>query len=131
MIKDNKNTIMEKDFLSKDVIKEMSYTKLLSVIVSGRKFKHDSYDHKKAMEEYINNNEFINMRKTIKSPRNFEMPVSLKIKYKIEKIGKLRRVHFNPQGKAYKFEIGAKYAKTYGIDDFGVNVFPCKLKSNY
>jgi len=103
---------------------QMGYDKLLSVIISGCKFKYYSYDHKQAMNEYRTNPEYEVVRKWIPNPNSYDMPNKLKDKYKTERIGKLRKIYFNPLGKAVKFKIGAKYAKTYSIKDFGVNVFP-------
>jgi hypothetical protein len=103
---------------------EKDYFKLMHIIISGCKFKYYSYDHKKALLEYNTSIKFTEVRKWIKNPQSYDMPEELKLKYRTERIGKLRRIHFAPNGKAYKFEIGARYAKRYGLDDFGVNVFP-------
>ena len=103
---------------------QMGYDALLGVVISGCKFKYFSYDHKKAIEEYRTSDDYMEVRKWISNPNSYEMPDKLKEKYKTERIGKLREIHFAPTGKAYKFKIGAKYAKTYGLEDFGVNVFP-------
>ena len=57
------------------------------------------------------------------------MPQALKDKYSVDRIGKLREVHFAPNGKAFRFKIGARYAKTFYIEDFGVKVFILKERS--
>jgi hypothetical protein len=109
---------------------ELEYIELMSIIISGCKFKYFSYDHKKAIEEYKLDDKFIDMRKHIPNPQSYDMPDELKEKYKVERIGKLRQINFSPDGKAYSFKIGAKYSKTYGLDDFGMNVFPMIEDSN-
>lgn len=102
----------------------MPYDVLLGIIVSGCKFKYYSYDHKKALQEYRTSDDYKEVRKWVPNPSCWEIPQKLKEKYRVEKIGKLREVHFDPTGKAYRFKIGARYAKTYRLKDFGVNVFP-------
>jgi len=102
----------------------MPYDALLGVVISGCKFKYFSYDHKKALEDYNTSDEFSEHRKHYKNPQSYDMPEELKEKYRTERIGKLREIHFAPTGKAWRFKIGAKYAKSFGLDDFGVNVFP-------
>jgi len=115
---------MKKDTKQQIDYTAMPYDALLGVIISGCKFKYFSYNHKKAIEEYRTSDDYKVVRKWIPNPNCHEMPDKLKEKYKTERIGKLREIHFAPTGKAYKFKIGAKYAKTYGLDDFGVKVFP-------
>lgn len=97
---------------------------LSGVVTSGCKFKYNSYDHKKAMEEYNSSKKYEEVRKWFKNPKSWDMPEELKDKYKVERIGKLRRIDFNPDGKPWRFYIGNKYAKSYRIEDFGVKVFP-------
>lgn len=97
---------------------------LLCVVVSGCKFKYMSYDHKKAMEEYNYSKEYEEVRKWVKNPKSWDMPQELKDKYKVERVGKLRRIDFNPDGEPWRFYIGNKYAKSYRVEDFGVEVFP-------
>lgn len=103
---------------------DKSYFKLLNTIISGCKFKYFSYDHKEALEEYKTSDEYKVIRKYIRNPNSHDMPDDLKEKYRTERVGKLRSVHFNPSGRAFRFKIGARYAKTYYIEDFGVSVFP-------
>ena len=110
--------------ISKEKIKAMSYKKLLSVIVSGCKFKYYSYDHKKALVEYRSSDKYIVDRKYYANPDSWDMPLALKEKYKVEKIGKLREITFSPNGKACRFRIGNKYYKSFYIEDFGLEVFP-------
>jgi hypothetical protein len=97
---------------------------LLCVVVSGCKFKYISYDHKKAMEEYNSSKEYEDVRKMVKNPKSWDVPEKLKNKYKVERVGKLRGIDFNPEGKPWRFYIGNKYAKSYRVEDFGVEVFP-------
>jgi len=74
----------------------MPYDVLLGVIISGCKFKYFSYDHKKALEEYNTSKAYEEVRKWIKNPDCYDMPKELKLKYRTERIGKLRRIHFAP-----------------------------------
>lgn len=103
---------------------QFTYDELMALIVSGCKYRYFSYNHKKAIEEYNTNKKFELDRKYFPNPNSCEIPKELKEKYMVEKIGRLRRVDFMPNGKAWRFYIGNKYAKTFKIEDFGVNVFP-------
>lgn len=104
--------------------KILSNNELLNILVSGCKFKYFSYDHKKALEEYNTNDEFSEDRIYFPNPDCWDMPNKLKEKFKVERIGKLRKIYFAPNGNIQKFEIGAKYAKTFTLNDIGVSVFP-------
>ena len=115
---------MKNKQLSISEIENMSYNELLKIIISGCKFKYLSYDHKKAVEEYRTSDKYKEDRKWLKHLNSWNMPKELKEKYKDEKIGKLRRIDFSPNGEAWRFYIGNKYAKSYRLEDFGVNVFP-------
>lgn len=106
----------------------MKIEEIKKFILSGCKFKYFSYDHKKALEEYRENynskgnltiGEWIHP-----SPNCYDMPQELKDKYRVEKIGKLRKIDFSNNCEMYKFHIGSKYSKVFYADDFGVNVFP-------
>jgi hypothetical protein len=108
----------------KEIQHKSSYDELLKIITSGCKFKYYSYDHKKAMLEYNSLDEYKEKRKWFKNLNSWDMPIELKEKYRVERIGKLRMIQFAPDGEAFKFKIGAKRAKTFKLDDFGVNVFP-------
>lgn len=108
---------------------EIEYKKLLHKIVSGCKFRYTSYDHKKAIEEYHTSDKYEIDREIYRNPDSYDMPQALKDKYSVDRIGKLREVHFAPNGKAFRFKIGARYAKTFYIEDFGVNVFILKERS--
>ena len=99
----------------------MSIQEIKKFILSGCKYKYYSYDHKKALVDYHKTE----WEKTLNyNPSCFDISDELKEKYKIEKIGKLRQIHFNPNGEMFRFKIGNKYAKTYHPDDFGKTVFP-------
>lgn len=85
-----------------------NYNELMNIIISGCKFKYISYDHKKALEEYKNSEEYVHISNLIPDPDYSSMPDKLKLKYGIYKIGKLREIRFAPNGKAYKFRIENK-----------------------
>ena len=111
------------------------YELIVKFIISGIKFKYLSYDHHAAVEElnnssnntnigYLGNNMF-----TI-SVRDWTIPDEVKQNNIVWRTGKIRKIHFNPDGKMWKFYIGAKRAKGFYLDDFGVNVKPIIFKSD-
>ena len=102
----------------------MTYEEVINSINNGGRFLYYSYDHKKALEEYRTSDEFEKQRAYISAPQCYSMPEKLKEKHRVEKHGKIREVHYNPKGKAWKFKIGNKYPKTFYLKDFGVSVFP-------
>lgn len=108
----------------KEILSDSEYDELIKTIVSGCKFKYYSYDHKKAIEEYQNNSKYSNLAIYDPNPDCYRLPNDLKLKYRTERIGKLRTINFGANGRAYRFYIGARYSKTFFIEDFGVNVFP-------
>lgn len=117
------------------ITESTTYEQLMKIIISGCKFKYYSYDHKKALKEYETTEEYSALVddgfKSIFGDRKidcYDIPNYLKEKYKTERVGKLRSIDFAPNGKAWKFRIGAKYAKVYYISDFGKTVFPIKIE---
>lgn len=102
----------------------MEESQIRKFILSGCKFKYYSYDHKKALNDYLTLDEYSKVRVFIKNPNCWFMPEELKEKYKIEKIGSLREIHFSPNGEMWRFKIGNKYAKTFFCKDFNNTVFP-------
>ena len=115
---------MEIKTLSKEEIKAMPHDTLLGVVISGCKFLYYSYDHKKAMVDYKELDKWKPDFRMNPNPDSYSMPDELKEKYKVERIGKLRQINFAPNGKAWRFKIGNKYAKSYSIESFGSVVFP-------
>jgi hypothetical protein len=106
------------------LIDVLGYDKLFQLIVSGVRFDYVSYDHKKAMSEYNESDEFADYRLSYRNPKSWDIPDSLKDKYRVIRKGKLRSIQFNPVGKVWRFSIGSKFSKTYSINDFGVKVIP-------
>ncbi|MBE9489001.1 MAG: hypothetical protein IMY67_01785 [Bacteroidetes bacterium] len=103
----------------------LSNQELVKIVVSGCKFKYFSYNHKDALAEYKQmNKQDADAMSFISNPDCYDMPEDLKLKHRIEKVGKIRQIHFSPNGNAFRFKIGAKYAKTFYPKDFGINVFP-------
>ena len=102
------------------------YNNLMRNILGGCKFRYISYDHNKALAEYNSNEEYKSDRYICSNPDSYSMPQKLKDKYLVERMGKLREIHFSPDGKAFKFKIGNKYAKSFRLEDFGVKVFILK-----
>lgn len=108
------------------------YNEFFKIVTSGCKFRYFSYDHKQAMEEYQQSNEYKDWEQALntdglnRKPKVdcWNMPKELKEKHKIERIGKLRQIDFSPSGRAWRFQIGNKYSKSYSFLDFYVNVFP-------
>lgn len=110
----------------------LSNRQLLDIVVSGCVFAYNSYDHAKAEEEFIGNDGYNQDIEALSIFGNggvvscYDLPDELKEKHKVWRIGKIRQISFAPNGEATKFIIGARYFKTYYMDDFGVNVFPLK-----
>jgi hypothetical protein len=101
----------------------MEYHEIESFILSGCKFQYISYDHKKAADYYKNEwkgEKYLGP----KIPQSYGMPKEIKEKFQVLRTGKLRQIEFSPNGKMWRFKIGAKYAKTYYRDDFGDSVKP-------
>lgn len=98
----------------------IDYYLLKDLIFSGVKFSYKSYDHKAAIEDMRNaypNNSLIRMA-------NVPVPHAIQDKHIVWRIGKLRAIAFNPDGKMVRFKIGNKFYKSFGLSDFGVNVKP-------
>lgn len=110
--------------MKNEQMSEEKYFELLNIITSGCLFRYYSYNHKEALKEYHSDDKYSIVRIHIPHPNCFFMPDELKEKYKVEKIGKLREIRFAPNGRACHFKIGAKYSKTFFLDDFYKNVFP-------
>jgi len=102
------------------------YKKLLHIIVSGCKFKYISYDHKKAVEEYSQTVKDENALSIFKEygVSCYDIPTEIKEKYKVERVGKLRRILFLPNGLVDRVYIGNKYSKPFQMEDFYVKVTP-------
>ncbi len=99
----------------------MTQEEIKNIILSGCKFRYDSYDHKSAFAEY---KEKYDKDPFLSSLHPQDMPQELKDKYKIERVGKLREVHFTPNGHMWRFKIGNRYSKSFYASDFGVVVHP-------
>lgn len=102
----------------------MEYQEIMQLIAKGAKYEYESYDHKSALKEYNSSEKWADYKKTFKKPNCHDLPQELKEKYITKKIGKLRRIDFNPQGKAWRFKIGHRYSKTFYLDDFGTKLKP-------
>ena len=99
----------------------MTTHELLDIIKTGCKFEYKSYDHKKAVAEFKTTEAYIEYKEP---PDCFSMPVDIKDKYTIWKVGKIRSIEFNPDGSFRRAKIGNKYSKTFYPSDFGVTVKP-------
>ena len=106
----------------------MTQEEIKSFILSGCKFEYDSYDFKKAKEDFLESD---NGKEVLKNPyflsnaiTNFEIPIEYKRKHSIKRIGKLRDLKVNPVGDISSVSIGNKRAKTFRWIDFGDSVKP-------
>lgn len=109
------------------------YQELLKIVTEGCKFSYESYDHKKAREEI----KTLGTNVVYQANNYFEMfdscygiPDYIKQNHIVWRIGKLRSVKFNPDGKMCKFYIGARWAKVFFLEDIGVKVKPIIFKSD-
>ena len=106
----------------------MNNQEIKEIIMSGCKFRYISYDHKKALVDYRENyNPSLGNNGTEyknPTPSCYYMPQQYKDKYRVERVGKLRAIFFNPIGEICKVKIGNKYTKSFYPSDFGVSVFP-------
>lgn len=103
------------------------YEVIKEFILSGVKYKYLSYDHNAAVAEMkqskiIPNSMFLNS--------SWDIPKNIKQKHAVWRTGKLRQVLFAPDGRMWKFYIGARRAKSFSISDFGVGVKPIIFKSD-
>jgi hypothetical protein len=89
---------------------------LASMLLSGCYIEYKSYDHYKAV---------IDFEKTFNGKDHhfncWDIPDEIKEKHVVWRLGKLREIHFLPNGEMWRFKIGAKYAKTFYVEDAGVN----------
>jgi hypothetical protein len=113
----------------------MPYEYIVNLIVSGVKFKYLSYDHRAAVEELKGNPSNLNvghLGNHMFSPpeEHWIIPDEIKQNHLVWRTGKIRDVSFNPNGKMFKFRIGARRAKAFYLSDFGVNVKPIIFKSD-
>ena len=99
----------------------MTNQEIKSIIFSGCKFKYESYDFKGAKQDFlmglgeIEHNDFFHSNKKIAE----YMPISLKDKYKVLKIGKIWNIQLDSNGFPWRIQIGAspKYAKSFYAHD--------------
>ena len=104
----------------------MTQEEIKSFIMSGCKYEYISYDHKAVLEDYkkMHTHEYKEFMGQDFLPDCYYMPNELKVKHKVNRIGKLRSIEFGSLGQMWRFKIGARYAKTYYADDFGQSVKP-------
>lgn len=99
----------------------MDLLDILNHHLDGGEFEYKSFDFKKASLEYEKTEEWENMCRIndsfchigLKLKDKYQIPVEIREKYSYWRKGKLRSVHFNPNGSIYKVLIGAKYAVTF------------------
>lgn len=112
------------------------YEILKELIIQGVRFKYESYDHKKAMEEikqiqnsgnsvpYSANNmfQFVNSC--------FGVPDEIKKNHIVWRAGRVWEIRFNRSRIMYRFKIGNRYPKNFVLEDFGIKVKPMLFKSD-
>jgi hypothetical protein len=94
-----------------------------SFILTGCKYQYTSFDYKKAYSEFKEDYEKAGSSLLYK-PNSWDIPIEYKLKYKVMRIGKLRRIGFNPNGELNWFLIGNKFNKRFYCKDFGTEVKP-------
>jgi hypothetical protein len=109
------------------------YPELIKLVANGCRFQYESYDHLKAYEEV----KALGVNVVYQANNFFEafdscygIPDHIKQKHIVWRIGKIRSVSFNPDGKMWKFYIGARRTKVFFINDIGVRAKPMIFKSD-
>jgi len=109
------------------------YQALLKIVTEGCRFSYESYDHLKAYQEV----KALGVNVVYQANNYFEVfdscygiPDYIKQKHLVWRTGKLRSIKFSPDGKMFKFYIGARRAKVFFLDDFGIKVKPMIFKSD-
>lgn len=102
------------------------YKAIKDCIFLGVKYKYESFDYVKALNEY---NDYLHASGQIKindyvTYSAIDIPDNIKENCIVWRIGKIREINFDPEGKMWKFYIGNKRAKRFFCSDFGVKVFP-------
>ena len=101
-------------------------------------FLYDSLNHKKLKEKIneamknsdINNPLYFGKEFKIFGLQDFAMYFpELYHEFKMERVGKLREITFDSNGRVNKIRIGNKRARTFYLEDFGQSVFP--IITNY
>jgi len=132
--------------IPENIIKEL--------IISGVRYKYESYDHKKACAEIeelqrlasatnttalttttVSTNatvtNAVSLNDLLYVPKNcWNIPAEIKKNHIVWRTGRLREVHFNLKGDIGMFKIGLRYFKTFYLKDFGVTVKPLIFKSD-
>jgi hypothetical protein len=109
------------------------YEQLVKFIASGVKFKYVSYDHRAAVEEIKTSgvNIIFDARNYFeKIDSCYAIPDNIKQKHAVWRTGKVRMIKFSPNGIMWKFYIGARRAKAFYLNDFGIEVKPIIFKSD-
>lgn len=105
------------------------YNIISELVISGCKFKYESYKHKEALEDYQkqkqNSTNYLDLL-----CNGYSVPDEYKLKHLTWRIGKIREIHFNKDCKMWRFKVGNKYYKTFYISDFGVRFKPILFKSD-
>jgi hypothetical protein len=105
---------------------KFSYKAIKDCIFLGVKYKYESYDHQKAILEFNDHLHKIGKLRVDENliDSNEFIPDNIKQNCIVWRIGKIRKIKFNPQGKMWIFYIGNRRAKRFFCDDFGIKVFP-------
>lgn len=109
------------------------YNIISELVISGCKFKYESYKHKEALEDYQksqNQQNSSNYLNELFRNSSWSVPDEYKLKHLTWRIGKIREIHFNKECKMWRFKVGNKYYKTFYISDFGVRFKPILFKSD-
>jgi hypothetical protein len=109
------------------------YEAIVECVINGVRFSYESYDHKKAIEEMRNNKTLF--ATTINNcyhlpPDMWIIPDEVKQNNIVWRIGKLREVYFNKNGRMCRFKIGQRWYKNFTLEDFGVKVKPMIFKGD-
>lgn len=88
--------------------------------INGGKFEYQSFDFKKAADEYEKTQDWKNIQQSadffnqkVNLKDKYQIPENIRNKYIVWRVGKLRQIDFNPSGNPYRIKLGAKYAVTF------------------
>ena len=107
--------------------------KLIDVLnhhLKGGKFEYKSFDFKKAAAEYELTKEWEDLCKKndsfcpfgLELKDKYQIPEEIREKYSYFRKGKLRSIHFSPNGEIFNISLGAKYPCIFYEQDLKYNL---------
>lgn len=112
----------------------MELIDVLNHHLKGGSFEYKSFDFKKAKEEFEQTKEWqdqlaswqgvekVLMLGQLEVKDKYQIPDDIREKYSYFRKGKIRSVHFSPDGSVFKILIGAMYAVSFYEQDLKDNL---------